>query len=52
MPFDPREAFVTCPRRCDVATLPEPVQNRPGHYACTACGHEFTFRADPPMVSR
>lgn len=39
--FDPRNAFITCPRGCDVATLPEPVQNRPGRYACTACGYEF-----------
>lgn len=47
------DAFIACPRGCQVATPPEPVQRsawseaagRPQRYVCSACGHEFDARA-------
>ena len=46
--FDPKEAVIHCPKGCDVSTSPEPIgQSR---FVCSACGHEFEFRASPSVA--
>lgn len=49
MTFDPSLAFIQCPKGCQIATTPEPA-DRPGYYACVACGHEFAFAVSAPLA--